>query len=189
MYTTPPCNNKEGAEILLQEYFKFAKDSIFTYIKTKRRVFVSACITPRSDRITYSKDDTITDEQLNDTKKFIDATSITTFPHIDTVSVELIQYDINFINKKETGTRADALIEKWNTSTITAATVETLETEASTSSKTTISIIDDRTNILIENINKISKKNQNKRTWKRKKQRRYIHITYLHQFCHIQFQH
>ena len=168
----PPFENEEGAEVLLQEYFHSADQAIFDYLNSDKNDFITKVVKPRSERITYNTNVETTTEQLATAKTFISTTSAEIFPHIRTISVDLLKKYVDNLNRKEAETRTEALVKNRNTASMTAATAEAIEEEESVKPATLINLIDDRTKVAIDKENNKTNKKANKNKNKKNKRKR-----------------
>ena len=78
----PKIDNKEGAEVLLQFYFKRAPDKMYEYLRTTENHFISKHISKREDCITFTSDSELSEAEIENTKQFITSISNKVFTHI-----------------------------------------------------------------------------------------------------------
>ena len=86
----PPFSNDEGAEVLLQMFFKGAPLEIFEYLHSDKDSFLKKVITPRADSIKYIHDEDLTEEIISVAELFKKKAADTTFKHIIQVSHALL---------------------------------------------------------------------------------------------------
>ena len=97
----PPFSNDEGAEVLLQHYFKTAPEALYEYLGTNEKTFIANHITPRSDRINYHENIELSETVLLTVDEFKSSISQSTFPHISDISFLLFDKYNARMNEEE----------------------------------------------------------------------------------------
>ena len=87
----PPFSNDEGAEILLQLYFKEAPPEIYEYLHSDKATFIKNLIAPRAERITYIQNEDLCEDTISTAESFKKKAAESTFPHILEVSFILLK--------------------------------------------------------------------------------------------------